>query len=82
MTTVKMLTAAAVLSAAIAAPVFAQGKDREHSRQALAQLTEQGTDIRSSARTQRLSNTHNAGWTFKDPSRAGGEDADSRPAAN
>ena len=81
MTTVKMLTAAAVLSAAIAAPVFAQGKDRGHSRQALAQLTEQGTDIRSSARSLRLSNTYNAGWA-KDPSRAGGEDADSRPAAN
>ena len=77
MTKLKILSAIAILSAAIAAPVFAKSNyrvpDDQNSRGAYNQWNE--TFDAQPLTDQERRNVENFGFSGRDPSRVGGEDA-------
>ena len=81
MTNVKALSAAIILSAAIATPVFAKEHGRAHDqyRGAYNQLSEPSYAI---PETQAGRNIENFGFSGRDPSRVGGEDPSLNPSGS
>jgi hypothetical protein len=80
MTTMKTLSAAIILSAAIATPVFAQPTHHVRNfRGAYNQLNEPSFAI---PRTEEGRNLENFGFSGRDPSRVGGEDPSLNPSGS
>ena len=81
MTKLKTLSAAIILSAAVATPVIAQPAHHARAtyRGAYNQMTEPSY---ASPRTQGERNFENFGFSGRDPSRVGGEDPSLRPSGS
>ena len=81
MTKLKTLSAAIILSAAVATPVLAQPAHhgRANYRGAYNQLIEPSYAVPS---TQAERNIENFGFSGRDPSRVGGEDPSLRPSGS
>jgi hypothetical protein len=81
MTKLKTLSAAIILSAAVATPVIAQPAHhaRANYRGAYNQITEPSYAVPS---TQAERNIENFGFSGRDPSRVGGEDPSLRPSGS
>ena len=81
MTNLKTLSAIAILTAAIATPVFAKEHSRAHDRfrGAYNQLNGPSYAI---PQTQEGRNIENFGFSGRDPSRVGGEDPSLNPSGS
>ena len=81
MTKLKTLSAAIILSAAVATPVIAQPAHhgRANYRGAYNQMTE---PFYAAPRTQGERNIENFGFSGRDPSRVGGEDPSLNPSGS